>query len=407
MIPVYTGSVTHAIYNNVTFDTCQNPPARFDVYNPLVFQPIKWTTPVPDASYNNILSLQNTPGIKVTYDTYITVTGMQDYDCSSTVYTGMTLTDPYGHEYSVQYNVFQSGLHGGTAVYNIIRGAVPPSTVPAPIPQPFNIPVIVTIYVCNQVCARHDVRNYNISLDVVITATTLCSGTNLSTTVCQNFCSLHTDVCFGSYLSYCFPDRIGSVTDDSCRKFFSTYLATQRNDVVDKPIQQYCRAKYKSFDQLFNPRTAGSDAEKQREIDADICACNLDDPLYDKYIQDIAAKYPGFGAFGIKPRCSLSQCVGSRFPNVSVPVGGCKIPCISVIIFENNGTITDGNIIFNQSGNCAGPNGSDPDTSSIWIFAILAVIIIVIVIIAYYYSRNNVSQRPQQTQSRTRRPAGI
>jgi hypothetical protein len=75
---------------------------------------------------------------------------------------------------------------------------------------------------------------------------------------------------------------------------------------IDTRMHDYC-STYKGFGDLFNADSTVKTPE-QRMVDEQLCACNMNEALYDNFEKELVKNYPGYGNLGIVNKCMLPQC---------------------------------------------------------------------------------------------------
>lgn len=370
---------------------------------------INWdqdATVIPSQLFNaDPLTVGNTVGYDIAYDTYILITGQKRRDCGSTPYTHIVMTDRNGitADFSVSANTQDTGASGTTFWTNgqptllvpgrpttqaqwdqILNGAARVTTPYFRIPQGINFDIETTA------CHNYDAYNYTLTILLRIYVTTNCQGNNLQAPACTQFCAVALDTCFPRYMQYCFNPNTNIGNIPACREFFSTYIPVNGSPtVLDDQLITYCR-KYRGFADLFDvDSTVGTPV--QRAIDLDLCSCHLSshdvpDPnarvLYENFEASLAKDVPYFKFLGFTAQCLVPQCASASFkPNI-VPPTGCALPqCLNIASVNNNGTI-NGNVTIDQSNACG---GGHPDNSYTWGYLLAVAIVIIIVILAILY----------------------
>lgn len=173
-------------------------------------------------------------------------------------------------------------------------------------------------------------------LDVVVTVD--CSGQGLiDTEVCLDYCQREPEDCVTSYNDFCFPDRIGTVSE--CRNFVANRIQTVGPDAVtDSQLRAYCTSRYSGFEALF---------ESGVDTDIELCACQMDPELYETFRRQLEAKFPGFNDPLFSAGCLVPRCASSAFKSVETGKT-CSVPeCISFVSLRNDGSFDDSSLIVN------------------------------------------------------------
>jgi hypothetical protein len=183
--------------------------------------------------------------------------------------------------------------------------------------------------------------------------------------ICTIFCSddRNLNLCKDSNISYCFnnlsePQFSRFFQSDKCKIFVKQYFAKNTSHPeYDKIFKQICKnlevdaSNYKNY-------TNGNDPQLDLDI-KNICACNLDDSIYNNFYESFATEIPTIRAtnFGSK-KCIFPECNTSEYkPTEIMGYNVCpRIDCINVSQIDNDGRIIGG-LTINQSNNC--PNIQD------------------------------------------------
>jgi hypothetical protein len=184
--------------------------------------------------------------------------------------------------------------------------------------------------------------------------------------ICTIFCSddRNLNSCKDSNITYCFnnssqPQFSRFFQTDKCKIFVKQYFAKNTSHPeYDKIFKQICKilevdaSNYKNY-------TNGTDPQLDLDI-KNICACNLDDSIYNNFYNTFANEIPTIRAanFGSK-KCIFPECNTSEYkPTEIIGYNVCpRIDCINVSQIDNDGRIIGG-LTINQSNNC--PNIQDP-----------------------------------------------
>jgi hypothetical protein len=184
--------------------------------------------------------------------------------------------------------------------------------------------------------------------------------------VCLNFCNdpSNTVLCVNQSLSWCFnnptqPEFSRFFQTPNCKTFIKNYISENvSHSQYDKKFKEICKklevdgSNYKNF-------TNGIDPSFDLDI-KNICACNLDDSIYNNFYDTFATEIPSIRAanFGSK-KCIFPECNTSEYkPTEILGYNVCpRIDCINISQIDNNGRIIGG-LTLNQNTNC--PNIEDP-----------------------------------------------
>lgn len=310
-----------------------------------------------------------------TISTTVTLTGNQNFSGAgsrSDSTTIITYTDNEGRQVQVSAIVNFSFQYNSTTNLN--------SMLPT-----FNI--LTSLFGTN---IQIDFQHYDatqMKVDVVVTVTALlqCTGNNINSQECMTACNNGNPACLSSYLDFCFPNTIG--TDTACQTYFADYIANNGpNAQIDTKLNQYC-TKFKGFGDLFTGSPPASD------IDIQLCACHMPDAQYTAFENEITQQVPALKAYPQLNRCFLPRCISSKYHSQPIPISGCPVSaCVSIGVFNNNGTFSNSSIIENAAG-CT--TVSDTKTVEIVVFIIIIIIIIAIAIyFIYYYYYSDTSNAP-------------
>jgi hypothetical protein len=189
---------------------------------------------------------------------------------------------------------------------------------------------------------------------------------NFNDPICLNFCNQpeNTQSCVKQSLSWCFdrplqPQFSRFFNISNCKTFVKNYMTNNiSHPQYDRKFREICKtlnvdgSNYKNY-------TQGQDPQFDLEI-KNICACNLNDSIYNNFFESFAAEIPTIKSanFGSK-KCIFPECSTSEYkPTEILGYNTCpKIECINVTQIDNNGRIIGG-LTINQSSDC--PNIQDP-----------------------------------------------
>ncbi|MBA3285038.1 MAG: hypothetical protein H0U27_08270 [Nitrosopumilus sp.] len=239
----------------------------------------------------------------------------------------------------------------------------------------------------------YGVSNFSLKAEMIITLTVRCqTGPELETSFCMSYCNDNLAICKPAFDTYCFAPGVTNiplVTSNACQLYYEQlYRANGPDAQTDAKISDYCEAKYPPticFNGLFNATPAASTFE------INLCACHLPQECYDNYKKSLEIDAPGFVNYieisGINERCLVSQCASSPFPSIDIGDEAdtrCKVPaCISVVNFQNNGSVVGG-VTIDPSNTCqqiaSGNNPNDPGSSRTWLWILIGVVILIIII---------------------------
>ena len=189
---------------------------------------------------------------------------------------------------------------------------------------------------------------------------------NFNDPICLNFCNDPSNKvsCANQSLSWCFnnptqPEFSRFFQTPNCKTFIKNYISENvSHSQYDKKFNEICKkldvdaSNYKNF-------TNGIDPSFDLDI-KNICACNLDDSIYNNFYDSFAIEIPSIRAanFGSK-KCIFPECNTSEYkPTEILGYNFCpRIDCINISQIDNNGRIISG-LTINQINNC--PNIEDP-----------------------------------------------
>jgi hypothetical protein len=189
---------------------------------------------------------------------------------------------------------------------------------------------------------------------------------NFNDPICLNYCNQpeNTESCVKQSISWCFdkpldPQYSRFFNFSTCETFVKQYMATNvSHPQYDKIFRNICKtlnvdaSNYKNY-------TRGVDPQFDLKI-KNICSCNLDDSIYNNFLDSFAAEIPTIKAanFGSK-KCIFPECSTSEYkPTEILGYNTCpSIDCINVTQIDNNGRIIGG-LTITQSSDC--PNLQDP-----------------------------------------------
>ena len=237
-----------------------------------------------------------------------------------------------------------------------------------------------------------NLTNFTLRAEMVVTLTVRCqTGPELETSFCRSYCNDNLAVCLPAFDTYCFASggtNIPLITSTACQLYYEElYRANGPDAQTDAKISDYCTTKYPPticFNGLFNATPAVSTFE------INLCACHLPRECYDNYKKSLEIAAPGFVNYiensGINERCLVSQCASSYFPSIDIGDEAntrCAIPaCITVVNFENNGSVSGG-VTIDASNTCQQiASGNAPGSSNrTWLWILIGIIIAIIIII--------------------------
>ena len=252
------------------------------------------------------------------------------------------------------------------------------------------------------------VVNFTLQVVMTVTLTVTCmTGPELGTSFCMSYCNDNVDVCKAAFDDFCFASSGGPTgqtgptgqgppiaTNTACQLYYEQLYRVNGPDAqTDAKISSYCQAKYTPeicFNGLFNATPAVSTFE------INLCACHLPQECYDNYKKSLEIDAPGFVNYiensGINERCLVSQCASSPFPSIDIGDKAdtrCAVPaCITVVNFNNNGSI-GGGVTINASNTCqqiaSGNDPNNPFDSRTWIWLLIGAIILVFIIIIFLW----------------------
>ena len=236
----------------------------------------------------------------------------------------------------------------------------------------------------------YGVSSFSLTAEMTVTLTIRCqTGSELETSFCMSYCNDNLAVCLPAFDTYCFSGatNIPLVTSNACQLYYEELYRVNGPDAqTDAKISNYCEAKYPPticFNGLFNATPAASTFE------INLCACHLPRECYDNYKKSLEIDAPGFVNYieisGINERCLVSQCASSPFPSIDIGDEAntrCQVPaCISVVNFQNNGSVTGG-VTIDPSNTCQQIASGNAGTNRTWLWILIGVIVAVIIIIA-------------------------
>jgi hypothetical protein len=206
-------------------------------------------------------------------------------------------------------------------------------------------------------CKSYSASGYSLTLTVGISVTAECSGQNLESDFCREYClgcNRQDCPCYVDMLNYCLPTSgpqpIG--TSQLCQNFFSNYIQNINPTAdIDSRLTRYCTTKYGGFGDLFN---------SNNQTDIELCACHMSQEQYDNFQAQLIQQFPGFGNLGLNERCLLPRCASTSFKTVSTGTQ-CNLPkCLNIVGLTNNGTFTQSPVIIDQTGECGNIIGEGP-----------------------------------------------
>ena len=236
-----------------------------------------------------------------------------------------------------------------------------------------------------------DATNMTITLQLNVTVKIICNDSDLETGFCPNYCMVNTTTCFQTYYNHCLvqTDSAGDLNifgSTGCQTFFADFIAANGpRKEIDNLLTPACIKKFPTFASLL--------ASNKNNID--LCACHLDQSLYDNLRKQIIVAFPGFAAVDENERCLFPQCADSPFPTIDIGPK-CLLPnCININSINNDGTI-NGPVTINQNdqgcvdasqGKPVNGGGNGGNTSSktwlenYWLWLVLGIGLLVILII--------------------------
>lgn len=342
----YNGSISQEIYNSSSLSGSQW--TQLDYLN----TPITWSTVNPNLMGLNLSNLLNNSLFNnISYSVNLTMTGSQHYDDSSYPTTDIALVVNGGVKYSKSYTASSPGS-AGTGNYNV-NDSFPISTYPANI----TLNVYNRCYPTLPGCISYSVTNLTLTLVLNIQLTVDCTGSNLTSQFCTDYCLTNATDCINDYIGYCLPNSLDMpiTTSQPCQSFITNYIQNQGPLAqIDNPLEVYCKSKYKGFGDLFNSTDI---------IDQSICACHMPSQQYTAFEQQLYTSYPNFQHLGLVDQCLLPQCASSQYKSVTT-TGKCNLPqCLNIASFNNNGTFNNSNVTVNQTSQCSNITGSSSGPS--------------------------------------------
>jgi hypothetical protein len=215
-------------------------------------------------------------------------------------------------------------------------------------------------------CSLGDTLTLNLQIEITgqIFMKKYCDQ-NYMDNICTIFCSdeKNVNLCLDANINYCFdkplnPQFSKFFVTDACKIYAKQYMATNvSHPQYDKIFRNICKtlnvdaSNYKNY-------TQGVDPQFDLEI-KNMCACNLDDSIYNNFLDSFAAEIPTIKAanFGSK-KCIFPECSTSEYkPTEILGYNTCpSIDCINVTQIDNNGRIIGG-LTITQTSDC--PNLQD------------------------------------------------
>ena len=411
----FVGTSTQNLYNSASVgptppDSLPNP-TNGDSFNILLeTMMVNWGSNLPPSSIRdlNIFGLVNNLGTLIRTITLVPSvvisSGVQFYNYGGDA-TALTYVqfDP-GPGEAIQTSSIVPAQPGeqGNATY------APPNIVTpfSPIPTA-NIGNVATVWVnvYNEGCGglvncQHPVTGFTMDFVVTVTLTLICEGIDLENIICSKFCEVRENLqeCYPDYRDYCFqPGLNGELiigSSPSCQQFFQDYIADVGVDAaLDTALKTYC-SKYSGFESLLEVN-----GQRNTQSEIDLCACNLDQTVYDNLRQALIQDFPAYAGVPENERCLFPECVDSPYKNTST-TQRCAIPnCINIASINNSGTILGGVTIRQSTGACAnivggtgatgatgatgnnGNNGTKTFLEQHWVWIVLGVGILVVLII--------------------------
>lgn len=207
-----------------------------------------------------------------------------------------------------------------------------------------------------------------------------CQDKRLDLQVCREYCLNNKEQCLDQMNSYC-----SHTMTPNCRDF---YLNLRQDydampETAASTITDYCKtAGITTLEKVY-----------QSETDRKLCACYLDESVYDKYLTDLVNIFGPKIEHGADKYCTLSECATSRYRR-----SNCKIPCINLVTIKGD-SVTKEDINIDQSfGNNCGTvktteelsrigtssenNGTsrDNETSNALIISFVIIVIILLIL---------------------------
>ena len=202
-------------------------------------------------------------------------------------------------------------------------------------------------------CPKNIWNNVFLKLTLNVEVILNCTGKNLDSPICANYCNKNMGVCFDDESQYCFPSNIG--TSAPCQSYFANYIQKSGPDQrIDQGLSQYCK-KYKGLSDLLSNGSAR---------DIDLCACHLDPKQYQTFRDSIIAAYPNIGELpniGLVQACLVPECADTNYTSTKTGKK-CAIPqCLNIGAIGINGNVDKSNITIRQDvPECANIGGNKP-----------------------------------------------
>lgn len=340
----YNGSIAQNIFSNASVKNTNTIPVNFATV------PITWQAGVnSDLIGLTLTQILSNPVLSVTYSMNVVITGSQYYDDSSYPTTDLTLTGSTGETYAESYTADAPGSIGH-GKYNV-NSNFPMTSYPVG-------NAVVRVYNrCHSGlpgCVTYSATGFTMVLTLNIQVIAKCTGSNLESTFCSQYCLTNPSSCINDYISYCLTGSptIPITSSQACQDFIQNYIETQGPVAqIDDNLGAYCQSKYQGFGDLFASPSA---------IDQELCACHMPSSQYAAFEQQLVATYPGFGNLGLVNECLLPQCASSPYKSV-VTTGKCNLPqCLNIVSFNNDGTFNNSSVTINQNAQCASIVGTPP-----------------------------------------------
>jgi hypothetical protein len=355
----------------------------------------------PPGTFSDTLGTTFVEGYKVYYTVFYELLATIYWDTGDTYFRVTTVSYP-DKKTVVPDVILRPNVKTGAFTYQWAYGTDGSPSIPFyEVPNPV-IPTRIT-YMFGKTGVGY--RPYNVTWNIhfFVNVVRNCDRNNITAPICMIMCQADPKLCSVDYDEYCLREDPNRLASDVCKGYYSEYIGIYASTPdIDAQARKYC-AKYDGFADLFTPSPKRNEEERLKDIT--ICACHLSakdvpDPdatvLYDRYFNNLVAKFPAFGVYGasIQKRCLLPQCASSNFRPVGVPPSGCTVPqCVNLISIDNNGTINgDIKTTATCQSQFAG-NGDAPTDSSFTIIVIIIVVILLIfILVLYFYGRKTGTQ---------------
>lgn len=397
MPPVmFTGQVSQnfTLVSNITITTSK--PVTLNISNNYITKSINWNNNIPPylstLSIADVLKNQSLYNTKLVFET--TIVGSLDVTATctiplETVNTIFIYTIPFGtynwpnktpNSYIVTGSRHDPSCMNMTFYYQYQpppQGIGPITTTEYDVPGGINLTnfpkqLNLSLQLSN---AQNNKSSVTITSFIFTTNVTIgldCSGKNLESTFCNEYCTINAFSCERAYIDYCFNSSNNIGTNKYCQDYISSFIKNfGPNPTLDLYLKNYCNVFTSIPD--FESKTLGTPTYN-------ICACHLRPDLYQTLYNQITGQIPGLAQIsGLNQYCIYPACDASIYKSVHTGAV-CAVPnCLNSVTFNENGTISK--ITVNQNSVCS--TGSDNS----WIIGLIFGFAFIILILFYILTR--------------------